>query len=71
MIENFLCTHLEALYNISFLRLMHYHLCCIKMLPCSYHHNYSAMDNICVLCPFTLEEDNIMLDALTLLDHEF
>lgn len=29
------------------------------------------MDNICVLCPFALEEDNIMLDAPTLLDHEF
>ena len=47
------------------------HLSCIKTLPCSHHHNYHATDNICVLCPFTLEEDNIMLDALTLLDHEF
>lgn len=50
---------------------MHYHLCGIKMLACSHHHNYSAVDNICVLCPFTSEEDDIMLDALTLLDHEF
>lgn len=40
------------------------------MLSCPHHPNYSAVDDICVLCPF-LQEDNIMLDALALLDHEF
>lgn len=47
---------------------MHYHVFYVETPPC--HYNYSAIDNICVLCPFTLG-DNIMLDALTLLGHEF
>lgn len=36
---------------ISFI-LICYYLYCIKMLSCSHHHNYSAVDDICVLCPF-------------------
>lgn len=52
------------------LKLMHFHLYFIKALLRP-HHNYCAMVNICVLCPFALVGDNIMLDALTLLDHEF
>lgn len=50
---------------------MHHHLCCIKILPFAHHDNYFAADNIFVLCPSTLGEVDTVLNALTLLDHEF
>lgn len=41
------------------------------MLPFAHHDNYFAADNIFVLCPSTLGEVDTVLNAPTLLDHEF
>ena len=65
---SFLCG-LEYLYIV--LTLMRCHLCCIKMLPFSHQYNYFTVNNIFVLCPSPSEEVDTVLNAPTLLDHEF
>lgn len=57
--------------NVLLLTLRHCHLCWIKTLPFSHQDNYFAADNIFVLCPSPTEEVDAVLNAPTLLDHEF